>query len=58
MRYKPWAVYATFDITRRKELGIYTSRENAERDAGQYRRYLPKHAAVEVVWIGAEVHAG
>lgn len=52
MRYKPWAVYATFSITKRKELGIYTNRENAERDAGIYRRHLPKDAAVEVVWIG------
>lgn len=56
MRYKPWAVYATFDITKRAELGIYTSRENAERDAGKYRRCLPRHAAVEVVWVGAEAN--
>ena len=40
-----------------KELGIYTSRENAERDAGIYRRCIPKTAAIEVVWIGEESHA-
>jgi hypothetical protein len=55
MRYKPWAVYATFSITTRKELGIYTSRENAERDRGIYRRCLPKNVAIEVVWVGEEM---
>lgn len=57
MRYKPWAIYATFEAIKRKELGLYTSRENAERDKEIYRRCLPLQFAVEIVWIGDECYA-
>lgn len=58
MRYKPWSIYVSFNVTNRKEMGVYTNRENAERDASGYRKHLPKTALVEVVWMGEDRHAG